>query len=71
MSTLIVFVVALIIICKWGLIKDAWNGKLPPPIPSTKKPWRYAGYNGWHRARRKNSFNGMKRFFKKSGRKKW
>ena len=45
MSTLIVFVVALIIICKWGIIKDAWNGKLPPPISSNKKPWRYAGYN--------------------------
>jgi hypothetical protein len=63
-------IIAVIVILKWQIIKDAWNGTYIPPV-SNKKPFHYCGFNGYHRCRRKNSFNGMKRFFKKSGRRKW
>ena len=64
MSVLFLLVIVTILVLNWQTVKDAWNGKLPPPVPSTKKPWHYCGYNGYHRCRRRNSFNGMKRFFK-------
>ena len=48
-------------------VKNMWKEfKLNPDAfrkkyQSKRKPWRYSGYNGWHRCRRRNSFRAIMR----------
>jgi hypothetical protein len=63
MITLLSLVIVVIVILNWQTVKDSYNGK--HIVLPDRKPWKYSGWNGYHRERRKNSFNGMKRFFKK------